>query len=341
MATIAMFVRVGESTGRVKPEGSNRVGFALRGWRASALALLLLIPAATGHAETAPTDAEQYMLALINRARSDPNGEAARFGMGLNDDLTPEQGEISAAPKPPLAMNDLLIDSALDHSDWMLVEDIFSHEGEGGSSPGDRMEDAGYVASYWGENLAWQGTSQSGPLSSTDIIQMVEAAHEGLFRSPGHRLNTMRTSFREVGIGILTGLFYYDKADWNAVMVTQKFARQNGIYCLTGVAFDDIDGNRFYTPGEGFGGIRISAVRHSDNEVFQTETWDTGGFALDLPNGMYDVVASGDDFGIRWVSDVLMANSNVEVNFVPEPGGSARAVALALSLLILRRRGRH
>ena len=35
--------------------------------------------------------AEQYMLELINRARLDPLGEAARQGIGLNDNLTPDR----------------------------------------------------------------------------------------------------------------------------------------------------------------------------------------------------------------------------------------------------------
>src|SRR5688572_9324797 len=34
-----------------------------------------------------PTATEQYFLELVNRARANPAGEAARFGIGLNDGL--------------------------------------------------------------------------------------------------------------------------------------------------------------------------------------------------------------------------------------------------------------
>ena len=350
-----MFVRVNDSMGSVRGVQAalvlpGRRRPAVRAVRVAAVALLLLLCTAVASFAAAPTDHEQYMLQLINRARNDPAGEAARFGMGLNDDIS-SSNQISTDPKPPLAMNDLLIDSARQHSDWMLAEDLFAHEGEGGSDPGMRMAEAGYnVTWYWGENLAWQGTPA--PLDSRRIMVMVEDAHRLLFESPDHRLNTMKVGYREVGVGIMTGKFLYDAPprpdgydpppfDYNTAMVTQNFARESGIYCLTGVAFDDIDGNQFYSPGEGFGGVRISAIPHDGGSPIQTTTWGTGGFALDLPNGTYDVVAQGDEIGFHWISDVLMANSNVELNFVPEPGGSARAAALALSLLILRRRGRH
>src|SRR5690349_7486538 len=98
-----------------------------------------------------PTAYEQYFLELVNRARLDPAGEAARFGMGLNDGLA--AGTISATPKQPLASNPALLDAADAHSAWTLATDTFSHTGANGSSPGDRMGAAGYAFSgswSWG-----------------------------------------------------------------------------------------------------------------------------------------------------------------------------------------------
>lgn len=79
-----------------------------------------------------PTDAEQLFLELVNRARSDPGAEAARLGIDLNAGLV--AGTIADSPKQPLAPNRFLIDSAREHSAWMLETDTFSHTGEGGSS---------------------------------------------------------------------------------------------------------------------------------------------------------------------------------------------------------------
>ena len=49
---------------------------------------------------------KQLMLELINRARLDPLGEAALYGIDLNQGLT--AGTIPSAPKEPLAFNTYL-----------------------------------------------------------------------------------------------------------------------------------------------------------------------------------------------------------------------------------------
>ena len=58
-----------------------------------------------------PSAYEQYMLELINRARSNPNAEAGLYSLtDLNQGLSP--GTITSDPKQPLAFNLFLIDSA-------------------------------------------------------------------------------------------------------------------------------------------------------------------------------------------------------------------------------------
>ena len=53
-----------------------------------------------------PTALDQYLIELINRARLDPAGEAARLGIDLNQGLS--QGKINTAPKQPLAFDPAL-----------------------------------------------------------------------------------------------------------------------------------------------------------------------------------------------------------------------------------------
>lgn len=116
----------------------------------------------------------------------------------------------------------------------MLDTDIFDHTGINGSDPGDRIEVSGYVftgSSTWGENIAWAGTS-----GTPNVTQTVEDRHSGLFESPGHRRNLMSNRFREIGLGVLTGNYN----GWNAVMVTQKFARSGSNSFLTSVVFTDL-----------------------------------------------------------------------------------------------------
>ena len=56
-----------------------------------------------------PTALDQYLIELINRARLDPVGEAARLGIDLNQGLS--QGQITTAPKQPLAFDPSTIPS--------------------------------------------------------------------------------------------------------------------------------------------------------------------------------------------------------------------------------------
>src|SRR5689334_21580335 len=70
-----------------------------------------------------PTNYEQYLLELINRARANPSAEAARDHVDLNEGLA--AGTITTATKHPLAFNPFLINSALGHSQDMLDHDFF------------------------------------------------------------------------------------------------------------------------------------------------------------------------------------------------------------------------
>ena len=111
-----------------------------------------------------------------------------------------------------------LNDSSEDYSTLMLDQDFFSHTGPGGTSPGDRMEAAGFVFSgnwTWGENLAWQ-SEQGAPGLADDVVNL----HTSLMNSPGHRANILNPDFELIGIGIELG----DYNGWDAVMVTQNFA---------------------------------------------------------------------------------------------------------------------
>src|SRR5438874_9514928 len=83
-----------------------------------------------------PTAIEQYVIELINRARANPAGEAARYGIDLNEGLS--AGTISGDASQPLAVTPYLVDSARRHSKWMIDTDTFSHTGAGGSNPKDR-----------------------------------------------------------------------------------------------------------------------------------------------------------------------------------------------------------
>ena len=272
-----------------------------------------------------PTAQDQYMLELVNRGRANPQGEADLY---LNGDLNQglPSNTISTDAKQPLVFNFELHTAAQDHSQWMLDNNVFSHTGEGGSSPTQRMQAAGYVLTPpWstGENIAYKGTT-----GTPDLTDFVKNNHENLFVSPRHRRNLMSGNFKEVGISSLQGQFH----NYNAVMTTQKFAYSGGRGpFITGVAYTDTVINEdFYTVGEGIKGITVTAVDTTNSaNTFTTTTLDAGGYSLDVdPNVTYDVTFSGDldqngQAGDTATYQVQVNSENVKLDVVsdelPEP----------------------
>jgi Ca2+-binding RTX toxin-like protein len=218
------------------------------------------------------TAGEQLLIELVNRARLDPAGEAARHGIALDQGLA--AGTLAGTARQVLAPSALLAKAADAHSQWMLDNNVFSHTGAGGSTPSQRITAAGYtLGGSWttGENLSWIGTT--GTLDpDTAIVQQ----HGALFRSPGHRSNMLNATFREIGVAQVEGPFTWGAITYNASMVTEKFARSGSAVFVTGVAFDDADGDRFYDIGEGAAGVRFVAGGQT------AVTADAGGYALAL-----------------------------------------------------------
>jgi uncharacterized protein YkwD len=100
---------------------------------------------------------------------------------------------------PRLKANDRLEDAAVKHSRDMVKRRFFAHDSPGGSSPSDRIKDAGYLkdARGWtvGENLAWGTGSYATPQRIVD----------GWMNSAGHKANILRSSFKEIGVGVALG----------------------------------------------------------------------------------------------------------------------------------------
>lgn len=263
-----------------------------------------------------PTAQEVLVMELVNRARTNPEAEAVRYGIGLNDGITGTA--ITATPKQPLAHNLLLIDSARTHSQWMLDVDIFSHTGINDSTPTARMSAAGYVfTGSWmsGENIAWGGTTGS----SINLTNYALQHHEGLFKSPGHRLNILEGNFRELGLGQKQGYFISNGNNYLSSMLTQNFARSGSSYYLTGVVYKDLNNNEFYDVGEGLSGINIS---------FNGATYPvhaTGAYSIPVSNGSYNLTITGDALGVATYRTVQINNANVKMD-VLLTGGNIKVV---------------
>lgn len=254
-----------------------------------------------------PTAQEVLVVELVNRARANPGAEAARLGIGLNDGISGTQ--ISDTPKQPLAHNLLLIESSRLHSLWMLEEDIFSHTGVNNSTPHERMLAAGYqFTGSWasGENIAWMGTGGS----IINLTSYAVSQHEGLFKSPGHRVNILNDSYRELGVGQQQGYFMTDKDNYLSSMLTQNFAKSGSSYFLTGVIYEDKNSNEFYDVGEGLSGITITTNGKS------YAAYNAGAYAIPLTNGNYELSISGDALGAPVYYSVQVSGKNRKLDVI-------------------------
>lgn len=276
--------------------------------------------------------AEQLMLELVNRARLDPLAEAARHGLGdLNAGVSGTS--ISASGKQPLAFNTYLDQSALAHSLWMDQTDIFSHTGAGGSNVLDRAEAAGYPLNppyIVGENLARHGNT-GGINPNTIIIEQ----HHDLFLSPGHRTNILHEDFRDIGIAQVIGQFVQNGQSYQGSFVTNNFGSSGTHRFVTGVAYQDIDGDRFYDVGEG----RQNVMFHVGGA--STATRAAGGYEISLaPTGtvdatiVYGAVSSTVSIGMDGQNaklDVLGGHLFLTSADLTLKTGIANAVALGLN----------
>ncbi|UCE31051.1 MAG: hypothetical protein JSW68_13585 [Burkholderiales bacterium] len=271
---------------------------------------------------SAPTDLEQLYLELVNDARLNPQANAARYiasytPLASNDrdiqdalDFFDVDGAALQAafdalePVQPLAWNDALAGAARAHSRLMLRQDQQSHRLPGEADLAGRIDAAGY-AGWWSiaENVfAFSLSPVHGHAAFMVDWGAGPGTIDGMQSPAGHRDAIMNPSYREIGIGVLE-----DSNTANEVgpqLVTADFgARFHGPPVLVlGVAFDDRDGDAFYSIGEGIDGIRVRASTESTGSTGSTGSSDStvstvstgsGGYTLGLDAGPHTIVYSG------------------------------------------------
>lgn len=123
-------------------------------------------PDTTKTNSSALTAQEQEMFNLINQARSQANVPALQVDMELTK-------------------------VARTKSQDMIDNNYFSHNSPKYGSPFDMMKSFGINFVHAGENIAGN--------------QTVQAAHNALMNSPGHRKNILSTDYTHIGIGIQKG----------------------------------------------------------------------------------------------------------------------------------------
>lgn len=272
------------------------------------------------------------MLELINRARANADAEAVRLGIGSRQEGPPMVGgqvwNIQNSTQP-LSWNPLLYNCAQAHSKLLNDNDQFFISGSnphifGGKDPNQRIADAGYsMAPYTGptnngsfpgpENVAENVSIGSGPFTGAKLIATLLSQHNDLFTDQtvpdrGHRSTTTLAFFREIGIGITAGSDNGQGNTWDSLYTVQNFGTQtNSTPFITGIVYQDTNGNGFYDPGEGVGGIRVDVPGSN----FFAVTSPSGGYSVPVPgNGNYTATFSGGSINTQMpvsVSNLLNA----------------------------------
>lgn len=310
------------------------------------------------HSHGDPTDEEQLFLELMNRARRDPKAEAARvfrdyghpdvagavdYFLALRPGVEWTRAENRAAfasypARPPFAFDARLLDVARGHTRRMYEERDQAHQFPGEPAIGARITASGYLWTLVAENVFAYATSipQAHAAFAIDYGQDVQTEAGDPFQPKGrpvlgHRRALMDfdggVGYVEVGVGVLG-----DERPASGVgplLLTIDFARPaDDVRFVTGVCFEDRDGDSFYDPGEGLAGLRVESA---DTGTL-TFTSSSGGYALPVPGGegTITVVATGEPGGEseligRVERTVTLAGENVKLDFSPEGDGDPPA----------------
>jgi hypothetical protein len=258
-----------------------------------------------------PTPEEQLVLEYINRARADPIAEGQRLGIDIHEGLSDPS---LVGPRPPLAMNSILLSVAEAHSRDMYNLNYFSHDDPNGTTPYDRMTHAGYDYVLAGENMAGGADVSAVQLEN---LMMVDSGNPGR----PHRVNLLDLinpypcgdppcAYSEVGIG------YYESASPNGMgltsLITEDFgAAANTGPFLLGAVYNDRNRNNFYDIGEGMTGVTITP----SNGGYYAVSSSSGGYVIPVgTSGTVTVTASGPGFA-PITKTVTLNGANVKLDF--------------------------
>ena len=220
------------------------------------------------------TSEEQLLLEFVNDARLNPLGNAKRYINSYTPTLTSSDPDIQNAltyfgvsgalllqqlqaltPAEPLAWSDLLQSTATAHSQAMINAGLQSHQVPGEQDLGTRVLAAGYDWRLLGENIFAYASSNLYTHAAFMIDWGGSAATGGMQSPPGHRLNIMNPSFREIGIEIIAS----NANGLGPLVVTEDLgAGGSTAVFILGVAYNDTDQNAFYSIGEGVSDLSVS-----------------------------------------------------------------------------------
>ncbi|MCJ7602507.1 MAG: CAP domain-containing protein [Desulfobulbaceae bacterium] len=253
----------------------------------SALAAILICNFAYSAENAAEPALEEMLIQTINQARSNPWADAARLGIDpdiLRETVVPEEtaAEWDKGMKP-LIRNEILDQVADAHCREMISSNNYSQRTSNGQSTTERIEEAGYSASFANEAV--------GAVAFDFFIEDNQAGRQildALF-SRALKLDTpngaalLHESAVEVGIALRGGIVSIQGFQFNVYVLSVVVARpaMENIYTIQcGHVYDDTNDNNEYDAGEGINGVTISRFGREQLAV----TGIDGGYCLRQPS---------------------------------------------------------
>lgn len=245
------------------------------------------------------TAVEQQFIYELNEARRDPAAYAAAHLSGSTATLV-----AGFQPRPPVSVSDVIGTAAQARTDDMIENRYFAHSNPTtGFGPTQALALVDYSWSSWGENI---GLGYLTPVSMLNGFLNSNSGHRESVMGQG----SVASTFREIGVGhrSSTGVPGYSNV-WTVILTRPQYTAP----ALTGVVFDDVNGNGRMDLGEGLPGVTVKA----GTAVVQTNAG--GGWAIPITSGTWTITASGGGLPSVLQATATMGSANVWVELESEP----------------------
>ncbi len=283
-----------------------------------------------------PSAEEQLCVEYINRARANPTAEGERLA-STNDpsvlqayglfavNLVLLRAQLAAIPpQPPLSINPLLLNMARAHTQNMFNLGYQGHgDFDGGPSTIDaRITNSGYLEGSlgwsYGENVFAFASSVFHGYAGLEVDWGVGVG--GMQVPPAHRNNIHSSDFREIGVGVVLGTNQVGgRPPVGPQLVTQDFGRRSDDAYITGVVYDDRNGNGFYDIGEGIPNVRVDVAGANYFAISSS----SGGYSVPVPgDGIQSVTFSGGGVPTAQRIASISNSRNAKVDLVTMAAGN-------------------
>ncbi len=285
-----------------------------------------------------PSGGEQELLQLVNRFRTDPQGEFSRLiattspliardpVLQLDLDYAQVNGSALQAqlagmqPVPPVAWNEAISSFAAAHNARMIASSPPQQFHSNSLERRNALINAGVnLRIAAGEKITAENVFGFGKsilhTFAAFVIDWERGGPNGMRSDLGHRLAISNADFEQVGQAVSP----FAGAGFGPQVTTQVFANiESPGAMVVGAVFEDRNFSRWYEAGEGLGNVQI--VFSGAAGTFSTQSLGAGGYQVALPAGTYSATATGG--GMRHavvLNDVTVGTTNVWKNILYDP----------------------